>query len=314
MSKFKPLLLIYPDNSQSTLAAVKQFVDNVARRTNGQITIAAVPISKLVNQPVLVDMVIDGYADMALPAHDRLRACSKIFGCIGAPFAFDDYAHADRVLDGEFADHVRPDLEKTGMVYLGSWEWGFRQITNSRHPILDPENMRGLKIRVPTTPLCQNMIRALGSTPVMVEFEQLARAIRQGLIDGQENPIEIIHALGLQQTQKYLCLLNYSYGTLAHVFNKNRFDNLTPTQQMILHEESRKAGQLMRQLTRSRETEQLAEFASNGVQIDRPDQSAFKALMAPVYAGMRESFGPETVRTFLDMVERQRKAPRLETL
>jgi len=308
MSKFKPLLLVFPDNNHAAQIAVKQFVDNLAQRTNGQLTIAAVPIRKLVNHSALVNMVMAGDADMALLAHDRFRTCSKIFGCIGAPFAFDDHAHADRVLDGEFTTYVLQDLKNVGMIYLGSWEWGFRQFTNARRPILKPEDIKGLKIRVPTTPLCQATILALGGTPVMVEFEQLARVIRQGLIDGQENPVEIIHSLGLQHSQKYLSLLNYSYGALAHVINKSRFDKLTLKQQIILAEESRKAGLLMRQLTRSQETEQLAEFSRQGVQIDRPDPAAFKELMVPVYRGLRESFGAETVQIFLGMVERQRKA------
>lgn len=309
MSKFKPLLLVYPDSNQVTQHAVKQFADNVARRTNGLITIASIPISKLVNQPALVDMVLDGRADMALPAHDRLRGCAKIFGCIGTPFAFDDHAHADRVMDNEILDTVQRELNQQGLVYLGSWEWGFRQITNSRHPILKPEDMRGLKIRVPTTPLCQATVLALGGIPVMVEFEQLARAINQGLVDGQENPVMIIEGLGLQHSQKFLSMVNYSYGTLAHIINKNSFDNLSPYLQTILIEESRMAGRLMRQQTRAQETMQLAAFASQGVQIDWPDPAPFKALMAPVYRGLGESLGVETMRTFLDMTERQRKAP-----
>jgi len=143
----------------------------------------------------------------------------------------------------------------------------------------------------------------------MVEFEQLARAINQGLVDGQENPVMIIEGLGLQHSQKFLSMVNYSYGTLAHIINKNSFDNLSPYLQTILIEESRMAGQLMRQQTRAQEAMQLAAFASQGVQIDWPDLAPFKALMTPVYRGLGESLGVETMRTFLDMTERQRKAP-----
>ncbi len=306
MRKFKPLLLVWPDNNYAARIAVQQFADKVALRTEGQITIAAVPIGKLVNQPALVKMVMSGEADMALPAHDRLRECSKLFGCIGTPFVFENHTHADRVLDGEFARTVDPVLSALGMVYLGSWDWGFRQITNARCPILEPIDMHGLKIRVPTTPLCQATIRALGATPVMVEFEQLARVIQQGLIDGQENPVAVIHALGLHLSQGYLSMLNYTYGTIVHVVNKMSFENLAPEHQLVLREESRHAAQLMRFLTRTQEADQLDFFVRHGMRVDHPDPAPFKELMAPVHAMLEQALGTEATRDFQAMVERQR--------
>jgi len=307
MSKFKPLMLVIPDNHAPAQVAVRQFADNVARRSDGSLTIASIPISKLVNQPSLVGMVMEGAADMALPVHDRLLGCSGKFGCIGAPFVFDDYAHVDRVLDGEFMEWVAPDLQNAGVIALGAWEWGFRQVTNSRRPILHPEDMQGLKIRVPTTPLCRMAILALGGVPVMVEFEQLRRVIRQGLIDGQENPVSVIDSIGLQHSQKYLSMLNYTYGTVVHVINRKIFESLLPEQRAILFEESARAGRLMRKLVRTQEKEQIAMFAGEGMQVDHPDPAAFKALMGPVVKALRQSCGDENMDAFLGMVERWRE-------
>lgn len=309
MKKFRPLMLVVPDNHLPTLLAVKQFTDNVGRRTDSELTVASIPISKLVNQPSLVSMVVDGKADMALPVHDRLNVCSPKFGCIGAPFAFDDYAHADRVIDDEFLPWVVPDLRETGITCLGGWEWGFRQFTNSRRPILRPEDMRGLKIRAPTTPLCQTAILALGAIPVMVEFEQLGRVIRQGLIDGQENPVSVIDSLGLQHKQRYLSMLNYTYGTLFHVINSNVFASLSPEHQAIIREESVKAGLFARHLLRSQEKEQVARFASQGMQLDYPDPVPFQALMGPVIKRLDELCGEDNMRAYLAMAERQRRLP-----
>lgn len=309
MKRFKPLMLIVPDNHPPTHVGAKQFADTVARRTDGNLSVAAVPISKMVNQPSLVDMVVEGAADMALPVHDRLMVCSPKLGCIGAPFSLEDYAHADRLIDGEFAEWVAPDLRDAGLVWLGGWEWGFRQLTDSRRPILRPEDMRGLKIRVPTTPLCQTAILALGAIPVVVEFEQLQRVIRQGLIDGQENPVSVIDSLGLQHNQKYLSMLNYTYGTLIHVINRAVFEGLTPEQQAILREESVKAGQTVRQIVRSQEAEQIARFASLGMHIDHPDPAPFKALMAPVIERLEQMCGADNMRTYLEMADRSRQVP-----
>jgi len=174
---------------------------------------------------------------------------------------------------------------------------------------LRPEDVQGLRIRVPLMPLYRDMVLAFGGKPIWVEYSQLESIIRQGLLDGQENTVAVIHALGLQHVQKYLSVVNYSYGTLTHIVNKKSFESLSREQQLILREESRKAAQLMRQLVRSQESQQLAELASQGMQIDRPDVTAFKASIVPVFGGLCASVGAENVTTFMSMVERQRKAP-----
>src|ERR1035437_7008955 len=273
MSKFKTLLLAHHGGNNHIIhLAVKQFSENVAHRTDGRIAIATIPNSSLGNLPELLRMVMDGTADMALPPYDRFASCAPRLCCLSLPFVFDDYAHVDRMLDGELKEWIRHDLDATGTVHLGSWEWGFRQISNSRRPILRPEDIRGLKIRVPPIALYRATVSAFGGVPVMVEYSRLVSVIRQGLIDGQENPVSIIYSLGLHRDQKFISLLNYTYGTLAHIINRNRFESLSAEQQTILGEESCKAGLLMRTLARSQEVEQLDVFASQGVQIDRPDR------------------------------------------
>jgi tripartite ATP-independent transporter DctP family solute receptor len=314
MSQFRSLLLAHhAGDSHATQVAVKQFTDNVARRTNGQVTIANVFNSTLGTMPELLRMVMEGTADMALPTNDRFGIYLPKIDCVNLPFMFDDYDHADRVMDGEFSDWILPDLKNLGIVYLGSWEWGFRQFTNSRRPILRPEDMRGLKIRVPLVPQYRESVHAFGGTPVLVEYSQLQGIIKQGLLDGHENPIAVIHALGLHHFYKYLSLLNYSYCTLMHVVNAKSFERLTPEQQIVLREESIKAGQLMRRLVRSQESQQLAFFGDHGMQIDRPDPEPFKAALGPVYRSSCEYIGAENVHVFLSMLERRREAPKRTT-
>ena len=312
MSKFKTLLLAHHGgNNHAISLAVRQFSENVTARTNGQIVIATVHNSALGSIPQLTRLVMDGSADMALLPYERIGLYAPRFGCVAMPFVFDDHAHADRVLDAEseFNAWACPALQALNIVLLSGWEWGFRQLSNSRRRILRPEDLSGLKIRRPPVPPYRSMFLALGAIPVMVEFSQLLRVIRRGLIDGQENPVAVIHSLGLQLDQKFLSLLNYSYGLVGHVINATCFANLGAEQQIILSEESLKVSQLARQFSRSHEAAQLDEFARQGMLIDHPDVAPFKALMKPVYAELGEILGAENVRSFLAMVERQRQTP-----
>ncbi|MDR3411565.1 MAG: TRAP transporter substrate-binding protein [Formivibrio sp.] len=307
MNVFKPLLLAHhcAEDHPSHIAA-ELFANSVAARTHGQVQISIYPKGALGELPELLQLVIDGRVDMSFPPHDRYVEHCKKFGCVSMPFVFDDCDHADRVLDGEFMDWVTPDLQQQGLEPLSCWEWGFRQFTNSKHPILKPEDMHGLRIRVPPIQTYKTAILALGGKIALVEYSQLAKAMKLGVADGQENPVSVIHARKLYETQKFLSLVNYSYGSMVYIINKKSFDSLTQEQQHILREESKKAGQLMRKLMRAQEQQQLQELAELGVKISTPDLAPFKAAMAPAYEKLKAVFGTENVSTFLEIVERNR--------
>lgn len=309
-SAIKTLLLAHhTDDHSVTGQAIARFATRVAERSGGLLNIADLPCSTLGNIPALLRRVIAGEADMAFAPYDRLCDLIPKFGCAGLPYVFDDLAHADRVLNGPFADWALPDLFQRGLHSLASWEWGFRQLTNNRHPILQPGDVRGLRIRVPPILLNQEAMRALGAIPVVVEFAQLGTVIRQGMVDGQENPVAIIHDHQLYTSQPHMSLLDYSYGAMLHLINRKTYEALSAEHQHILNEESRLAGQQMRQALRSQEAEQIAQLRSLGMHIERPDPAPFRAAMHAAHAPLAAAFGPARVNTFMAMVEHLRQPP-----
>ncbi len=114
----------------------------------------------------------------------------------------------------------RPELEKIGLVYINSWEWGFRQITNSKRPILSPDDVKGLKIRTPPAMAYQAAIEALGGNVQTIAFGELVMAMRQGVVDGQENPIGVIYDLKLYESQKFITIVNYLYSSMTTWFEQ----------------------------------------------------------------------------------------------
>lgn len=316
MSSFKTLLLAHhTGDDPATRFAIQQFGERVAQRSGGLLNIADVPGSALGNIPAMLRMVMAGEADMALAPMDRLCELLPKFGCVGMPFVFDNLAHADRVLNGPFADWAMPDLRQRGLHSLSSWEWGFRQISNNHHPILSPDDMRGLRIRVPPILQYQEAMLALGCVPVIVEFAQLASVIRQGLVDGQENPVAIIRAYRLYENQRHLTLLDYSYGAMLHIVNRKNFESLSTEHQQIISEESHHAARAMCSLVRSQQAAQLQELSGFGMQIVQAERAPFRLLMASAQRHLAASFGETRTRTFLDMVEHMRQPahPELST-
>lgn len=308
MSRGRQLSLAhYAGENHPAYLAASQFALRVASRTQGQIEVFIQQKNTLGNLAEQLHHVIDGDVDMVMPPHDRFSSYVRKFACVSFPFIFDDYAHADRVLDGEFIEWAIPDLASVGLVFLGNWEWGFRQLTNSCRPILCPEDLLGLKIRVP--PILQNRaaIQAMGGNAVPIEFPHLERAVRQGMVDGQENPVSVIHALKLYESQRFLSMLNYNYDAMVHVINKKCFDSLSGEQQQILAEESKAAGMLARTLMRSHEEQQIAELEQLGMRVDWPDRAPFKQATESAFKILRAAFGSDVVNPFLEMVERGRR-------
>jgi tripartite ATP-independent transporter DctP family solute receptor len=219
------------------------------------------------------------------------------------PFVFNDYKQADKVLDGKFLPWALPDLDKAGLVFLSNWEWGFRNLTNSKRPVVNPDDAKGLKIRTPPELPTQAAMEALGAIVATINFNELQMALKQGTVDGQENPIAVIHSNKLYETQKYLTMTGHNYNSMVHVISKKVWDKLTPQQQAIIKEESKKAGDWMRKAQRDDEAKQIKELEKLGMQVVYPDKAKFKALMKPAYDRMKTVAGEDNIAAFLKMVD-----------
>ena len=284
--------------------AAKQFAKNVEQRTHGEVKIKLFPNNQLGNPPEVLEQAVLGAIDMSLSGQDQIAKYVPKFDAISTPFAFKDYAMADRVIDGDFKKWVAKDLEAKGLVYLSAWEWGFRQITNSKRPILKPGDMKGLKIRTPPAFAYQAFVEACGGLVQTIGFSELVMAMKTGVVDGQENPISVIHTLKLYESQKFLSIVNYTYSSMTHVVSKRVWEKLTPEQRKIIQEESDSASKLMRHMVRDQESSQLADLKKLGVRVDTPALAPFKAAMPPAYEKVKAKVGAKNFDEFMAILKK----------
>ena len=256
------------------------------------------------HHPEVLEQNILGVVDMSLPTQGQLGKYSKKFNCVMLPFIFNNFAHADKVLDGPFLPWAVPDLDKVGLVFLSNWEWGFRNLTNDKRPINNPEDVKGLKIRTPPELPTQAAMEALGAMTVTIGFNELQMALSQGVVDGEENPIAVIYFNKLYEHQKYLAMTGHNYNTMVHVISKKTWNKLTPEQKAIIKEESKKAGNWMRKTVRNAEAGQIKQLENFGVKVTYPDRAKFKALMGPAYARLKDTCGEDNIQTFIKMCEK----------
>lgn len=283
--------------------ASKLFAEGVEKRTEGKIKIAIYPDNALGSPPAVLEETIRGSVDMALPTQGQLGKYSQKFNCVMLPFVFESYAHADKVLDGPFITWAAADLQKTGLVFLSNWEWGFRNLTNRKRPVNTPVDVKGLMVRTPPELPIRMAMEALGAVVATVDFNDLYTALKEGVIDGQENPVAVIYANRLYETQKHLAMTGHTYNSMVHVISRKAWDKLTPEQQKIIKEESARAGSWMRKALRDAEADQIEKLKQLGVQVTYPDTAKFKALMKPAYKRMNAIAGEENIREFLKRVE-----------
>ena len=297
----------FGDESHAVHTAAKQFAENVEKRTNGEIKVTIYPNNVLGGPPQILEQVLQGVIDMSLSGQDQIAKHVKLFDTVATPFSIDGYEHMDRVLDGPFKEWAAPEVEKVGAVMLSSWEWGFRQITNSKRPILTPDDVKGLKIRTPPAMAYQAAIEALGGNVQTIDFSELVMAMRQGVVDGQENPIPTIYNLKLYESQKYITIVNYLYSSTVHLVNKNVWGKLTPEQKKVLQEESDSARTLARKLVRDSEAVQIADMKTKGIRIDTPDLKPFQDKMGPAYEKIKKNVGEANFDKWMKMAADTRK-------
>jgi tripartite ATP-independent transporter DctP family solute receptor len=240
---------------------------------------------------------------MALPTQGQLGKYSKKFNCVMLPFVFESYAQADKVIDGPFTAWAAPDLEKIGLVFLSNWEWGFRNLTNSKRPVNTPGDVRGLMVRTPPGLPYRAAMEALGAVVATVDFTDLQKALREGVIDAEENPVAVIYSNRIFDIHKHLAMTGHNYNSMVHVINKAVWDKLTAEQQNILREESVAAGTWMRRAVRDAEAEQIEKMKQAGLQVTYPDRAKFKTLMGSAYNRLNAAAGEENIKEFVRMVE-----------
>jgi tripartite ATP-independent transporter DctP family solute receptor len=283
--------------------AAKQFAENVERRTDGAIEVTVFPNNQLGSPPEMLEQNILGAIDMSLPTQGALDKYNKKFAVVMLPFVFRDYDHAYAVLDGPFMDWVAPELEQEGLVFLSNWEWGFRNLTNRVRPVNSPADVEGLKVRTPPEIQLEAAMAALGANVQKIAFPELPQALKQGVVDGQENPLSVIYHFNLYEVQNHLALTRHVYNSMVHVMSKKVWDELTPEQQAIIREESEAAGNFMRTELQKEEARLVEQLEDVGMEVTRPDRAEFREKMGPAYDRIREYAGADNVDRFLQMAE-----------
>ncbi len=286
--------------------AAKQFADNVELRTGGMVKVELYEEGKLGTPPEMLEQNIIGTIDMSLPTQGALDKYSKKFATVMLPFVFDNYEHAHQVLDGEFLEWVKEDMDKQGLVILSNWEYGFRNITNNVRPIVTPEDIIGLRLRTPPEIQLEVTMKSLGADVTKIAYPEIYLSLQQNIVDGQENPLTVIYYDKLYEVQDFLAMTKHTYNSMVHVISEKTMNKLTKEQQLIIIEESENASILMRIEMQKQETMIIRKLEEEGMLITYPDRKVFQEKMQYAFDTISAYAGKDNVEYFLELVEKSR--------
>jgi len=273
------------------------FADLVKQRSGGRIIITVYPNAELAggNQLNELTMLRDGNIDFTYHSTLLYSNLDQSFAAVSMPWLFTDYPQVDAVLSGAAGGELLKETQDYGIVGLAFGENGFRQLTNSRLAVRAPDDLKGLKIRIPDVALYNSIFRQLGATPVTMNFPDVPSALKQGLIDGQENPVDIIVSSRLYEVQNHITVWNYSYDALILGMNKKDWDGLPASAQNMIRQAAIEASIEQVKLSRDAARTKLGLLSDNGMAVTEltPDQvQAFRGAAEPVYTEWASKIEP----------------------
>ena len=291
-----------------------RFADLVAKNTNGRIEVKVFPQSQLANgsQKAELEMLQSGVIDMTWDSPIILALfLDKRFDVFNLPWLYPSMEVANKVADGPMGALAMKWLEEKGITGLGIGVNGYRELTNSKHPITTPDDMKGIKFRVAGSKLYLETFKLLGANAVTMSFGEVFTSLQQGVIDGQENPTAIIDSSKLYEVQKYLTMWHYSFDPLVLCVNKKLFDSLSPADQAAIRAAAKEAVAYERAVSAEEEKRLPEELKKKGMQVNNltPAQiAAFRTKVQPVYAMVQEAIGVDNMKLMLAEVEKAEKA------
>ncbi len=284
--------------------AAQQFADEIYENTNGDISVEVYPNNELGDPADILEQNIQGVVDMSLGTQGSLDKYSKKFATVMLPFVFDDYTHAYAVLDGPFYEWTKDEMLSQGLVLVGSWDYGFRNLTNNVRPVESVADVAGMNIRTPGEIQLQATMEALGANVQTIAFSELYLALKQNTVDGQENPLSVIYENSYFEAQAHLAMTNHVYNSMNLVISETVWNTLPAEYQDVITAASANAAAAMRGLTQDNESFYMTELENEGMAITYPDTAEFAAAMDPAYATINEYIGNDEYSVeFLAMVE-----------
>jgi len=289
---------------------VKKFAEILLAKSGGKMKVREFAASQLGNELQQQSALRGGTQEMLSASTTSLATVVPEFGLLDFPFIVNTVEQADALGTGAFGKTMLDALPARGLIGLGYWGLGFRNVTNSTRAINKLEDFNGLKLRVIPNPVYLETFGAFKANPVPMAFGELYSALETRTVDGEENPYTVILSNKFFEVQKYVSATNHTFTLNIILVSKPFWDKLSPTEQRLMREAYAESRDYQKEQTRLQTESALAELQAKGMQFNTvaPEElDRMRKASQPVVEKIAANLRPETVKLFNEELERIRK-------
>tara|TARA_R110002072_G_scaffold38314_27_gene111142 strand:+ start:23625 stop:24644 length:1020 start_codon:yes stop_codon:yes gene_type:complete len=266
-----------------TVRAVEFMGDYLSQRTGGRLDIKVFAGGQLGSETDTLEIASFGGIDFTRVNFAPLNSMEPMTIPFSLPFVFNSVEHMRRVVDSEVGDVVLASMEPHDLIGLAIYDSGARSFYNVQRPITSPQDMKGLKIRVPASDLYIAMVNALGANAVPIPFGEIYQSLAQGVIDGAENNWPTFVGERHYEVANFLSLTQHLLTPEMLVMSKSSFEKLSPEDRQLVREAAKASVVVMRRFWDARVEEARQAVAASEVAVNVVDNAPFAALMRPIW-------------------------------
>ncbi len=273
-----------------------EMVEAIRKETDGKVDIKVFPSSQLGGDTDMLSQLRSGGIEFFTLSPLILSTLVPNASVSGIGFAFPDYDTVWKAMDGDLGAYVRGQIAKFGIVAMDKiWDNGFRQVTTSTKPIETAADFKGLKIRVPVSPLWTSMFKAFDSAPASINFAEVYSALQTKVVDAQENPLAIIATAKLYEVQKYCSITNHMWDGFWFLANRRAFEKMPENLRAIVAKNVNAAGEKERADVATLNANLRKELTAGGLAFNDTKADSFRDRLraAGFYAEWKGKFGDE---------------------
>ncbi|MDQ0219472.1 TRAP transporter substrate-binding protein [Peribacillus cavernae] len=277
---------------------MNKFKELVEEKSGGKMKVQNFFDATLGDDLKMTEALQAGTQEVTTPSTSPLVGMVPEYGMLDFPFVFNTEKEADAILDGKVGKQLLERLPEQGLVGLGYWENGFRQLTNSKHAVKTAEDFKGLKVRTMQNEVHLDAFEKLGANPTPMAFSEVFTALESGTVDGQENPMPTIVTQKYNEVQSHLSLTKHVYTPFVFLVSKKFWDGLSEEEQKIMREAAEEAGKFQRDLNRSENEKAIKELEKAGMKINEvsdQEREKMKEIIKPVNDKFAEKIGANLV-------------------
>ncbi|MCH8530156.1 MAG: DctP family TRAP transporter solute-binding subunit [Saccharospirillum sp.] len=274
-----------PEDPQNV--GVAAFKEMVEERSDGSLQVQIYPAGQLGDARSIVESLQLGLIEMADVENGPMGRFVPEAMVWDLPFIFRDIEHAHKVLDGEIGQAIQEKYLGVGIRHLAYNDGGFRYFTNDQRPIHSLDDMNGLLIRVMESAVMVDTVNAFGASAVPMSFGELYTALQQGVVDGQENPMNLIYSQRFYEVQDYLSLSGHFYYPRQYIASETWWQSLSQEYRDIIAQASKEASEIQRVALVEYEVEMLQVLQERGMKVNEVSEESKQEF---IEVGLRDIY------------------------